>query len=121
MPGAGGTQILLRTLGKYQAMKLMLTGELIPASQALAWGLISEVTEPGQALDRSLELAKTIAGMPQLAVRAIKESVRLGQDMPLTPALQFERKAFQLLFDTQDQKEGMQAFLEKRPPVFRGE
>jgi enoyl-CoA hydratase len=121
MPGAGGTQVLLRTLGKYQTMKLILTGEQIPASQALTWGLISEVTPPGQALGRALELGKTIAGMPPLAVRAIKETIRLGQDMPLTPALQLERKTFQLPFDTQDQVEGMQAFLDKRPPVFRGE
>ncbi|MEQ1580779.1 MAG: enoyl-CoA hydratase-related protein [Steroidobacteraceae bacterium] len=121
MPGAGGTQILLRTLGKYQAMKLILTGEQIPASLALSWGLISETTAPGQALVRALELGKTIAGMPPLAVRAIKETIRSGQDMPLTPALQLERKTFQMLFDTKDQVEGMQAFLDKRPPVFRGE
>jgi enoyl-CoA hydratase len=121
MPGAGGTQILLRTLGKYQAMKLILTGEQIPASLALSWGLISETTAPGHALVRALELGKTIAGMPPLAVRAIKETIRSGQDMPLTPALQLERKTFQMLFDTKDQVEGMQAFLDKRPPVFRGE
>lgn len=121
MPGAGGTQILLRTIGKYQAMKLILTGELISASQAMACGLVSEVTPPGQTLARALELAKVIAAMPPLAVRSIKEVMRLGQEMPLSSALVLERKAFQLLFDTRDQIEGMQAFLDKRTPEFKGD
>ena len=121
MPGAGGTQILLRTIGKYQAMKLILTGEPISASQAMACGLISEVTSPGQALARALEIGRTIAAMPPLAVRAIKEVVRQGQEMPFSAALALERKSFQLLFDTRDQVEGMQAFIDKRPPQFRGE
>ena len=120
MPGAGGTQRMLRTLGKYRALRLLLTGEQITAEEAYASGLVSEVTADGAALTRALELAGSIADMPPLAVRAILEVVDAGADAPLETALLLERKAFQLLFDSQDQKEGMYAFLEKRPPEFRG-
>ncbi len=120
MPGAGGTQRLVRTVGKYRALRLLLTGEHVRAADAYAMGLVSEITADGQALTRALELAEVIAGMPPLAVRAIKEVVQAGGDAPLDTALMLERKAFQVLFDSEDQKEGMRAFLEKRPPVFRG-
>ena len=120
MPGAGGTQRLLRTIGKYRAMKMVLTGESVSAPDAFAMGLLSEIVEDGQALPRALELAKTIARMPPLAVRAIKEVMQLGQDAPLEMALALERKAFVMLFDSADQKEGMSAFLEKRKPQFKG-
>ncbi|EJN09991.1 enoyl-CoA hydratase-related protein [Herbaspirillum sp. YR522] len=120
MPGAGGTQRLVRTIGKYQAMKLILTGEPVSAQQALAMGMVSDVVEDGRALDAARALAATIAGMPPLAVRAIREVMQQGQDVPLETALALERRAFQMLFDTQDQKEGMQAFLQKRKPVFGG-
>jgi enoyl-CoA hydratase/carnithine racemase len=119
MPGAGGTQRLLRAIGRYRTMKLVLTGEPVEAETALAMGMVSEVTPAGQALARGLDLARTIAGMPQVAVRSIKEVIRLGQDLPLETALALERKAFVLLFDTADQKEGMRAFLEKRPPEWK--
>jgi enoyl-CoA hydratase/carnithine racemase len=120
MPGAGGTQHLLRTIGKYRASKMVLTGEPVAAPDALAMGLLSEMVEDGRALSRALELAKTIAAMPPLAVRAIKEVMHLGQDVPLETAFALERKAFVKLFDSADQKEGMNAFLEKRKPLFRG-
>lgn len=120
MPGAGGTQRLVRVMGKYRAMKLMLTGEPVSAPDALAVGMLSEMVDDGQALPRALELARTIVGMPPLAVRAIKEAVQLGQDAPLETALALERKAFLMLFDSADQKEGMGAFLEKRKPRFSG-
>ena len=120
MPGAGGTQHLLRTIGKYRASKMVLTGEPVAAPDALAMGLLSEMVEDGRALSRALELAKTIAAMPPLAVRAIKEVMHLGQDVPLDTAYALERKAFVMLFDSADQKEGMNAFLEKRKPLFRG-
>lgn len=119
MPGAGGTQHLLRTIGKYRASKMVLTGEPVAAPDALAMGLLSEMVEDGRALSRALELAKTIAAMPPLA-RAIKEVMHLGQDVPLETAFALERKAFVKLFDSADQKEGMNAFLEKRKPLFRG-
>jgi enoyl-CoA hydratase/carnithine racemase len=121
MPGAGGTQRLLRTIGKYRAMKMMLTGEAVTAPEALGMGLLSEVVKDGEALGRAVSMGRSILKMPPLAVRAIKEVVQLGQDAPLETALLLERKAFQLLFDTGDQKEGMNAFLEKRRPVYQGE
>lgn len=120
MPGAGGTQRLVRVIGRYRAMKMVLTGEPVSAPDALAMGLVSEVVDDGQALPRALELAHTVAGMPPLAVRAIKEVVQLGQDVPLETALALERKAFLMLFDSADQKEGMNAFLAKRKPTFTG-
>ena len=120
MPGAGGTQRLIRAIGKYRAAKMVLTGEAISASEALAMGLLSEVVDDGEALSRSLEIAHTVAEMPSLAVRSIKEVMQLGQDVPLETALALERKAFVMLFDSADQKEGMSAFLEKRKPDFRG-
>ena len=120
MPGAGGTQRLTRAIGKYKAMKILLTGEPVSASEADALGFVTEVVPDGEVLDRAVVLAKSIAALPPIAARKIKEAVLLGADMPLEAALLLERQAFQLLFDTADQKEGMAAFIEKRPPKFRG-
>jgi enoyl-CoA hydratase/carnithine racemase len=120
MPGAGGTQRLVAAIGRYRAMKMILTGEPITAAEAFSAGLVSEVVADGSALTRAIELARTVASMPPLGVLAIKEVVLLGQGVPLEVALTLERKAFQLLFDTADQKEGMRAFLEKRSPVYEG-
>ncbi|MDX6748525.1 enoyl-CoA hydratase [Geminicoccaceae bacterium 1502E] len=120
MPGAGGTQRLLRAVGKYRAMKILLTGDMVPAREALEMGLVSEVVEDGQVLERAMELARRIAAMPPVAVMQIKETVLAGEDAPLDTALMLERKAFQLLFATEDRKEGMAAFFEKRRPVFKG-
>ncbi|RNM12180.1 enoyl-CoA hydratase-related protein [Nocardioides pocheonensis] len=119
MPGAGGTQRLVRLLGKYQALRLVLTGDHITGTQAHAMGVVSDVTDDGAALARALELAEVIAAMPQLAVQAILEVVEVGAEAPIDVALVLERRAFQLLFDTEDQKEGMRAFLEKRSPEFQ--
>ena len=120
MPGAGGTQRLLRTIGRYQTLHLLLLGGQLDVDAAYAAGLVSEVTAEGQSLSRSLEIASMIAEAPQLAIRAILDLVDQGADIPLSTALLLERKAFQLLFDTHDQKEGMRAFLEKRTPRFEG-
>ncbi|MDF1586043.1 enoyl-CoA hydratase [Marinimicrococcus flavescens] len=120
MPGAGGTQRLLRAVGKYRAMKILLTGDMVPAREALEMGLVSEVVEDAEVLNRALELAGKIAGMPPIAVMQIKETVLAGEDAPLDTALMLERKAFQLLFATEDRKEGMEAFFAKRRPVFKG-
>jgi enoyl-CoA hydratase/carnithine racemase len=120
MPGAGGTQRLTRAVGKFQAMKMLLTGEPVTARDALAMGLVSEVVPDGEVFEAALALAKNIATMPPLAVIQIKEAVLAGQDASLETAMMLERKAFQLLFATADQKEGMRAFLEKRKPEFRG-
>jgi enoyl-CoA hydratase len=120
MPGAGGTQRLTRAVGKYRAMRMLLTGEPVPARDALAMGLVSEVVPDGEVLDAALRVATTIAALPPLAVMQIKEAVLAGQDTSVDAALLIERKAFQLLFSTADQKEGMRAFLEKRKPEFHG-
>jgi enoyl-CoA hydratase len=120
MPGAGGTQMLLRTVGKYRAMKLALTGEQVTAGEASLMGMVSEVVADGQALGRALELAGTICAMPPLAVRGVKQAIRFGQEAPLAEALAEERRIFESLFASQDQTEGMQAFLDKRRPHYRG-
>ncbi|WP_121379051.1 enoyl-CoA hydratase, partial [Pseudomonas aeruginosa] len=106
MPGAGGTQRLVRAVGKFQALRMLFTGCLVKAPQALAMGLVSEVVADESTLARALELATEIARLPPLALAQIKEVVLAGADLPLDSALALERKAFQLLFDSQDQKEG---------------
>ncbi len=120
MPGAGGTQRLLRAIGKYKTMLLTLTGEMLAAEDAERAGLVSCLTDEGQALAHALTLAERISRMPPLAVEQIKEAVVHGEDAPLETALRLERKAFQLLFDTKDKEEGIAAFLEKRKPAFEG-
>jgi enoyl-CoA hydratase/carnithine racemase len=120
MPGAGGTQRLVRAVGKYRAMKWLLTAEMITAAEALASGLVSEVVADDQVVDRSLAIARKIARMAPLAAAAIKSTVLAGADLPLDQALLLERRAFQLLFATADQKEGMRAFLDGRQPQFQG-
>ncbi len=120
MPGAGGTQRLLRTIGKYLTMRMVLTGEHIGAREAFSMGFLSLVTNDGSALQGALDLAGKIVAMPPLAIKAIKEVMQIGGDASLETALLLERKAFQVLFDSQDQSEGMRAFLEKRAPEFSG-
>ena len=120
MPGAGGTQRLTRAVGKFKAMKMVLTGEIIPGAEADAMGLASEVVADDQVEVRALELARRIAAMPPLAVAQIKEVLLAGQGASLETAMMLERKAFQLLFDSHDQKEGMKAFHEKRKPEYEG-
>ena len=120
MPGIGGTQRLVRAVGKFNAMKMLLTGRPGAAREAQAMGLVCEVVADAEVIPHALGLAATIAGMPPLAAQQIKEVVLAGLDAPLETALALERKANQLLFATRDQKEGMQAFLDKRRPRFEG-
>ena len=120
MPGIGGTQRLVRAVGKFNAMRMLLTGKPVSSTEAQAMGLVSQVLADDQVLPEALKMAKLIAAMPPLAVMQIKEVVLAGVDASLETALMLERKANQLLFATQDQKEGMQAFIEKRKPVFKG-
>jgi enoyl-CoA hydratase len=120
MPGAGGTQRLLRTAGRYKTLLWCLTGQMIPAREAHAANLVSELAPKGQALARGVEIAGQIASMPPLAVQAIREAARLGADVPLETGLALERRLFERLFDSQDQKEGMRAFMEKRKPMWQG-
>ena len=120
MPGAGGTQRLTRAVGKFRAMKMVLTGQPVSAREALDMGLASEVVPDAEVQTRALALATEIAALPPLAVMQIKEVVLAGQDASLDAALMLERKAFQLLFASRDQKEGMRAFLDKRKPDYQG-
>jgi enoyl-CoA hydratase len=120
MPGAGGTQRFLRAVGKFAAMRYLLTGDLIPAAEALRIGLVSEVVPDADVLSHSLSFASRIAALPPLAVAAIKEVLLVGADAPLSTALATERKAFQLLFATADKDEGIKAFRERRKPQFNG-
>lgn len=120
MPGAGGTQRLPRLIGKSRALELLWTGKRFDARTALEWGLVSAVVPPSLVLEEALRLAREIAEKPAIAVREIKASVYGGLDMDLLGGLVQERKRFYSLFDTEDQKEGMAAFAEKRKPVFRG-
>jgi enoyl-CoA hydratase/carnithine racemase len=120
MPGAGGTQRLVRVMGRYRAMKLVLTGDAVGAEEAFALGMISEVVPDGAARAQALALAARVVEMPPVAVHAIKQVINLGQDVPLETALALERQAFVSLFGGEDQREGMRAFLEKRAPVYTG-
>ena len=120
MPGIGGTQRLVRAVGKVKAMRMALTGKPISAHEAWVAGLVSDLVADDQVLPTAIELARVVAAMPPLAAEQIKECILLGMDAPLESALAMERRANALLFASHDQKEGMQAFLEKRPPKFEG-
>jgi enoyl-CoA hydratase len=120
IPGAGGTQRLTRAIGKARAMELVLTGRRIDAAEADRLGLVTRVVPASETLDAALELAATVATMPPLAVRAAKAAVRAVQELPLTQGLRHERDAFEALFATADQREGMAAFLEKRKATWAG-
>lgn len=120
MPGAGGTQRLIRAVGKATASMMLMCGENISAERALQAGLISDMTDQAQALPRALELAKAASRMPAKSLLAIKRCLNEGADLSLDAALMLENREFLLLFDTHDKCEGMQAFLEKRRPQFQG-
>lgn len=120
MPGAGGTQRLVRAVGKFAAMRWLLTGDLLSAADALRLGLVSEVVPDARVLPHALEMATRVAALPPIAVAAIKEVVLRGADLPLEAALRLEGESFQALFATEDRSEGMRAFLERRKPDFKG-
>ncbi|WEK07232.1 MAG: 2,3-dehydroadipyl-CoA hydratase [Candidatus Pseudomonas colombiensis] len=120
MPGAGGTQRLLRAVGKSLAMQMVLTGEAIDARHALRAGLVSEITAPEFTVERALHLARLIAGKAPLAVRLAKEALLKAMDTDLASGLRFERQAFTVLAGTRDRDEGIRAFQDKRSPSFTG-
>ncbi len=120
MPGAGGTQRLLRAVGKSMAMQMVLTGEPISAEQAMGFGLISEITIPEATLERAQKVAQQIARHAPIAVEMAKDSVLKAFDTDLASGLLYERKAFTLLAATEDRNEGINAFIEKRKPAFKG-
>jgi len=120
MPGAGGTQRLTRAIGKARAMEMILTGRNMSAREAETHGLVTSVVPSDATVPAALELAARIASMPPVAVLAAKAAVNRAEELPLEAGLEFERRSFYLLFDTEDQKEGMAAFAEKRKPSWRG-
>lgn len=120
MPGAGGTQRLTRAVGKARAMEMVLTGKFITAEEALNAGLINKVVPEEVYMDEALKLAKEISAQSPIAIRLAKESVLKAFETGLQEGLYFERKNFYMCFASEDQKEGMQAFIEKRKPAFKG-
>ena len=120
MPGAGGTQRLTRALGKARAMELILTGRNLSAREAYERGLVSEIVAREEVMPAALALASEIASLPPLAVRAAKEAVNRAYELSLEAGLEFERRNFFMLFASEDQKEGMAAFVEKRKPEWKG-
>jgi len=120
MPGAGGTQRLTRILGKPLAMEMVLNNRTLTAEEALRYGLVNRVVPVERYLDEALELAAEIASRAPLAVRLGKEAVNRAQETHLADGMAEERQAFYFLFSSEDQKEGMRAFGEKRKPKWKG-
>jgi enoyl-CoA hydratase len=120
IPGAGGTQRWARTAGKYVAMEMILTGAPIGARRAHQLGLVNRVVPAEMTIPVARQLARQLAEKAPLAVRLGKEAVNLALETPLGEGLAAERRSFYFLFASEDQKEGMRAFLEKRPGQFRG-
>jgi len=120
MPGAGGTQRLTRAIGKVKTMELVLTGKFLSADEALGLRMVNKVVPVEMYLREAVKLAAEIAQMSPLAVQLAKEAINHAFETHLEEGLQFERKNFYLAFSTEDQKEGMKAFIEKRKPEYRG-
>jgi len=120
IPGWGGTQRLPRLIGRTAAMELLLTGDPIDAQRALALGLVNAVVQPGELQDKVFELANRIASQAPLAIAAIKRAMYMGMDVPIGDALDAERSEFTRVFGTEDAREGVAAFLDKRPPTWQG-
>ncbi len=120
IPGAGGTQRLPRAVGKSRAMELVLTGKFISAREAETRGLVARVAPVELYLEEAKALAREIASKPPVAVRFAKEAVNKVYEMPLTEGLDYESRLFYMLFSTEDQKEGMAAFVDKRKAEWKG-
>src|SRR5713226_9551785 len=119
IPGIGGTQRLPRALGKAKAMDLILTGRMMDAAEAERAGLVARIVPAASLMEEALKVAETIASMSLPSVLSAKEAVNRAFESPLAEGLRFERRVFHALFATEDQKEGMAAFVEKRPPKFK--
>lgn len=120
MPGAGGSQRLARTIGKYRAMEICLTGNQFTAQQMHEWGIVNHVVPRGEHLEEAKKMAHKIAEQAPVAIRFIKEAVLTAFETPLEQGLEYEKRLFAFLFSTEDQKEGMRAFLAKESPKFQG-
>ena len=119
IPGAGGTQRLTRLVGKSKAMEMVLTGRMMDAEEAERAGLVGRIVPKGTLIDEAVKTAERIAGMSRVAVFMAKEAVNRAYETTLAEGILFERRAFHAVFATEDQKEGMAAFAEKRQPKFR--
>ena len=119
IPGSGGTQRLTRAVSKSKAMDLCLTGRMMDAAEAERSGLVARVYPAAQLMAETMAIAQTIATMPLLTLMIVKESVNAAYETTLTEGIRFERRLFHACFGTEDQKEGMAAFLEKRPAQFK--
>jgi enoyl-CoA hydratase len=119
IPGIGGTQRLTRAVGKAKAMDLCLTGRMMDAAEAERAGLVARVVPLASLMEEVMKVAETVASMSLPSLMAVKESVNRAFETSLTEGIRFERRAFHPLFATEDQKEGMAAFIEKRPPQFK--
>jgi enoyl-CoA hydratase len=119
-PGMGGSQRLTWAVGKAKAMEMCLTGRMMDAAEAERSGLVAKVVPADQLLDEALKTAEQIAGMPPLAAIAVKEMINAAFEIPLSQGIRFERRLFHGLFGTEDQKEGMTSFVEKRPGNWKG-
>ncbi|MEK4521900.1 enoyl-CoA hydratase-related protein [Psychrobacillus sp. FSL W7-1457] len=120
MPGAGGTQRLTKLVGKTKALEWLWTGERILADTALDHGIINKIVASELLMEETMRLAQKLAKQPPISLRLIKDSVNKAVDYSLHEGMQYERKNFYLLFGTEDQKEGMNAFIEKRKPNYQG-
>lgn len=120
MPGAGGTQRLTKLVGKTKAMEWLFTGKRISAREALHHGIVNQLISKELLMEETMKAAEQIANQAPISIRLIKEAILKAVDTPLNEGMEFERKNFYLLFSTDDQKEGMQAFIEKRKPHFKG-
>ncbi|ARF17647.1 enoyl-CoA hydratase [Sporosarcina sp. P3] len=120
MPGAGGTQRLTKLVGRAKAIEWLWTGERIKATELQKHGVINRIVSQELLREEALRFSNKVASMPPLAIRMIKDSVNKAVDYPLYEGMQYERKNFYLLFSSEDQKEGMQAFVEKRKPIYKG-
>jgi enoyl-CoA hydratase len=121
LPGIGGTQRLPRAVGKAKAMDLILTGRMMDAAEAERSGLVARVVPAASLMEEALKVADTIASMSLPALIAAKDAVNRAFETPLSEGFRFERRVFAAMFATADQKEGMAAFVEKRPPKFKNE
>lgn len=120
MPGAGGTQRLTKLVGRTKALEWLWTGERISAEVALKHGIINKIVAPELLMEETMKFASRLSKQPPLSMRLIKDSVNKAVDSSLYEGMQYERKNFYLLFATEDQKEGMNAFIEKRKPDYQG-
>jgi enoyl-CoA hydratase len=120
MPGAGGTQNLPRAVGSRRAKEILLTGKPFSVQQAFDWGMVNRICKPETLLAEALETGAVIAGNAPISTRQIKQSVNVGANMDLQSAMLFEIEAYNRMVPTEDRREGIRAFNEKRKPVYRG-